>query len=324
MPSQNETGSARAASIVTPGLIFDDDPRKPVRDERPGDPVSWSTPAHASPRPGIVVDITPPSRWAGIDLRELWAYRELFLFLVWRDVKVRYAQTVLGAGWVILQPLVTVVLFSIVFGRLVKVPSDGVPYPVFSLVALIPWHYFSGALTSASHSLISNSNLITKVYFPRLVIPFASVLSGLVNFSVTFGTLLLILLAVGIVPSPSALVLVPLFVLVMILAAAGVGCWLAAMTLQYRDIAGIAAFVLQAWMYASPVVYPLSLVPEAFRPLYLLNPMVGVIEGFRSAVLGTTPVPWPAVAASAVVSVLLFLSGVLYFRRTEHIFADVA
>jgi lipopolysaccharide transport system permease protein len=231
---------------------------------------------------------------------------------------------VLGAGWIVLQPIATTLVFTIVFGRLARIPSDGVPYSVFALAALIPWNYFSGALTGASTSLISNSNLITKVYFPRLVIPFAPILSGLVNFAITFGVLLLVLALLGMAPRPSAAAVVPLIVLVMMLAAAGVGCWLSSLALQYRDIAGVTAFVVQIWMYACPVVYPLSLVPERLRPLYMLNPLVGVIEGFRSVVLGTTPVPWTPLVVSAVVSLILFVTGVLHFRRLEHTFADVA
>lgn len=285
----------------------------------------FAGPASAATHSGVIVDITPPEGWAvRAGIRELWAYRELFLFLVWRDVKVRYAQTVLGAGWVILQPLVTMGVLTLVFGRLARIPSDGVPYAVFSLAAVIPWSYFSGALSGASGSLVSSTSLLTKVYFPRLVIPFAPVLGGLVNFAVTFSLLLVILPVAGITPDASAIVLVPLLVVLMVLVAAGVGSWLAALAIQYRDVAGLSAFVVQAWMYLSPVVYPLSIVPESYRPLYVLNPMVGVIEGFRSAVLGTTPLPWAAIATSAAVSLVLFVSGVLYFRRLEHIFADVA
>jgi lipopolysaccharide transport system permease protein len=270
------------------------------------------------------VDIVPPARWPGMDVRELWQYRELFLFLVWRDVKVRYAQTVLGVGWAIVQPLATVVVFTIVFGHMAGIPSDGAPYAVFSLAALIPWTYFSGALSGASNSLVSNVNLITKVYFPRLVIPLASVLGGLVNFAVTLALLLVVMLGAGILPSPATILVVPLLLLVMMMTAAGVGCWLGALALQYRDVRNVAAFLVQLWMYVSPVVYPLSLVPEAARPIYLLNPMVGVIEGFRASLLGTAPVPWPAIAVSAAVSALLLVTGLIYFRGMEQTFADVA
>lgn len=270
------------------------------------------------------VDIVPVAHWPGVNLRELWAYRELFFFLVWRDVKVRYAQTVLGVWWVVVQPLVTMVVFTIVFGRLAQIPSDGVPYALFSLAALIPWNYFSGALTSASGSLVSNTNLISKIYFPRLIVPLSSVLSGLVNLAITLAILLLTMLGFGMAPPASAVVIVPVLLLIMMMIAAGVGCWLGALAIQYRDIQNVAAFLVPLWMYASPIVYPLSLVPDAYRPIYLLNPMVGVIEGFRSALLATTPLPWTAIGVSAAVSALLLVTGVLHFRRMEQTFADVA
>jgi homopolymeric O-antigen transport system permease protein len=285
---------------------------------------------HAPPRPQTpgggapVLVIEPARRFPGLNLRELWQYRGLFFFLVWRDVKIRYAQTVLGAGWAVLQPVLTMAVFAVVFGRLAKVPSDGVPYPVFSLAALVPWTYFSTALAGASGSLVSSTNLITKVYFPRLVIPFAPVLAGLVDFAVAFAVLLAVMLGYGIVPSPAALVLVPLLVLAMLLTAAGTGCWLAALNIQYRDVKYVVPFLLQVWMYASPIVYPASLVPERYRPLYALNPLVGVVEGFRAVLLGTPGVAWSTLAVSLGVGVLLCLSGALYFRRTERVFADVA
>ncbi|HWK88592.1 MAG TPA: ABC transporter permease, partial [Longimicrobium sp.] len=217
-------------------------------------------PAERASAPMLVIE--PAGRWPRIDLRELWAYRGLFFFLVWRDVKVRYAQTVLGAGWAILQPVLTMLVFTVIFGRFANIPSDGVPYAVFSLAALVPWTYFSTALSGASNSLVSSTNLITKVYFPRLVIPFAPVLAGLVDFAVALVVLGAVMLYYGIVPGALALVVVPLLLLGMMLTAAGVGCWLAALNIQYRDVKHVTPFLVQVWMYASPIVYPMSLVPE--------------------------------------------------------------
>jgi lipopolysaccharide transport system permease protein len=281
------------------------------------------TPAEVkAPLPHLV--IAPSGAWPRVDLGELWAYRGLFFFLVWRDVKVRYAQTVLGAGWAVLQPVLTMVVFTVIFGRLASMPSDGVPYPVFSLAALVPWTYFSGALSGASSSLVSNTNLITKVYFPRLVIPMAPVLAGLVDFGIAGVLLALVMAGYGISPSPVAIVVVPILIVTMMLTSAGVGCWMAALNIQYRDVKYVLPFMVQVWMYASPIVYPMSLVPEKYRFLYGLNPMAGVIEGFRSSLLGTRSVSWSVIGLAALVGVLLFVSGALYFRRTERIFADVA
>lgn len=268
--------------------------------------------------------IQPARRLPGINARELWAYRGLFFFLVWRDIKVRYAQTVLGAGWAILQPVLTTAVFAVIFGRLARIPSDGVPYPVFALAGLVPWTYFSTALAGAGGSLVSSTHLITKVYFPRLVIPFAPILAGVVDFAVAFVVLLGGMLAYGLVPSPAAVVMVPLLLLSMVLTVAGAGCWLAALNIQYRDVKYVLPFLLQVWMYASPIVYPASLVPERWRALYALNPMVGIIEGFRAVLLRTGSVDWTTLGASALSGAVLFVSGVLYFRRTERVFADVA
>ena len=268
--------------------------------------------------------IEPVGAFLRLDVRELWAYRGLFFFLVWRDVKIRYAQTVLGAGWAVVQPVLTMLIFTVIFGRLASIPSDGVPYSVFSLAALVPWTYFSTALSGASGSLVSNTNLLTKVYFPRLVIPFAPVLAGLVDLVISFVILLALMLFHGITPSALAIIVVPLLVFTMILTAAGVGCWLAALNIQYRDVKYVTPFMVQIWMYGSPVVYPLSLVPEKYRWLYALNPLVGVIEGFRSVLLGTASVSIQMIGLSILVAILLFVTGALYFRRTERIFADVA
>jgi len=220
--------------------------------------------------------------------------------------------------------VLTMLVFTVIFGMFAQIPSDGVPYSVFSLTALVPWTYFSTSLSGSSNSLVASSNLITKVYFPRLVIPFAPVIAGLVDFSIAFVILLFVMLAYGIVPGAVALALIPWLLLAMLLTSAGVGCWLAALNIQYRDVKYVVPFLMQLWMYASPIVYPMSVVPERFRALYSLNPMVGVIEGFRSALLGTQPVPWGSVGFSFVAGFVLFVSGALYFRRTENVFADVA
>jgi lipopolysaccharide transport system permease protein len=267
--------------------------------------------------------IRPESRWPGLDLPELWAFRGLFYFLVWRDIKVRYAQTVLGVGWAILQPVLAMVVFTIIFGNFASMPSDGIPYPLFSLGALVLWTYFSTALTGASNSLVNHTNLVTKVYFPRLIIPLAPVLAGMVDFVIAFGILLAMMLAYGVVP-PAAVVVLPLFLLVALLTAGGVGLLLAALNVQYRDVKYVTPFLVQVWMYASPIVYPMSVVPEQYRHLYALNPMAGAIDGFRAALLGTGEVAWSTLAVSLVSATVLFLGGAAYFRRMEQVFADVA
>jgi lipopolysaccharide transport system permease protein len=248
----------------------------------------------------------------------------LYFFLVWRDVKVRYAQTVLGATWAVLQPVFSMVVVTAVFGRLVRVPSEGVPYPVFSLSGIVAWNYFSSALSGASNSLVSNSGLISKVYFPRLVIPGAAALAALVDFSIALIVLLLVMLGFGLTPKLSTVVVLPLMLLLLMMTALGTGCWLAALNIQYRDIRHLTGFLIQMWMYASPIVYPLSVVPPAYRSLYTLNPMASAISGFRAALLGT---PGPSLAEFALAfgaATVLLLSGVLYFQRTERGFADVA
>ena len=267
--------------------------------------------------------IRPAGRWPKLDPKELWQFRGLLFFLIWRDIKVRYAQTVLGAGWAVLQPVLTMAVITVIFGRFANIPSDGVPYSVFSLAALVPWTYFSAALSGASTSLVNSANLITKVYFPRLVVPLAPVFAGLVDLAIGLLILLAFMLANGIAPSPVALLVVPLLVVAMILIASGIGAWLAALNVQYRDVKYVTPFMIQVWMYASPIVYPLSIVPERYRTAYALNPMVGVVEGFRAVMLRPNAVPWLPIAISLSLAVALFLSGAFYFRRVERVFADV-
>lgn len=266
--------------------------------------------------------IEPPSGWRLIDWRELWRYRDLFYFLVWRDIKTRYAQSILGIGWAVIQPVFSMIIFTIVFGNLAKVSSDGVPYAIFSYAALVPWTYFSSALTGASGSLTASANMLTKVYFPRLVIPLAPVLGKLVDFGIALIILFGMMLWFQIAPTIWALSL-PLLVLLMIMTAAGMGMWLTALSVQYRDINYAMSFAVQLLMYAAPVVYPASAVPDRFRLLYGLNPMAGVIEGFRSALLGTNPMPWDLLVPGTIMALLILVSGALYFRRMERIFADV-
>ena len=266
--------------------------------------------------------IRPASNWSSIGLKELWEYRELLYFLVWRDVKVRYKQTALGAAWAIIQPLTIMVIFSLFFGYLARVPSDGIPYPVFTFCALLPWQLFAHALTESSNSLVANERLITKVYFPRLVVPIAAVLGGMVDFAIAFGILLLMMLAYGIVPT-WAIVALPGFILLAIMTALGVGLWLSALNVQYRDVRYTIGFLIQVWLFATPVAYSSSIVPERWRPLYGLNPMAGVVEGFRWALLGKSRPPGALLAVSVVVVMLILLGGLYYFRRMEQEFADI-
>ena len=266
--------------------------------------------------------IRPASSWSEIGLKELWEYRELLYFLVWRDVKVRYKQTALGATWAIIQPLFTMLVFSLFFGYLAKVPSDGIPYPIFTFCALLPWQLFAHALTESSNSLVANERLITKVYFPRLVVPIAAVLGGLVDFAVAFVILLLMMLYYGIVPT-WAIVTLPGFILLAVMTALGVGLWLSALNVKYRDVRYTIGFMIQFWLFATPVAYSSSIVPETWRPLYGLNPMAGVVEGFRWALLGKSEPPGALLAVSVAVVILLLVGGLYYFRRMEQEFADV-
>jgi len=266
--------------------------------------------------------IRPPHGWASIDLKELWAYRELLYFLTWRDVKVRYKQTALGAAWAIIQPVFMMIVFSLFFGRLAKVPSDGVPYPIFTYCALLPWQLFSHALTESSNSLVANERLITKVYFPRLVVPVSAVLGGLVDFAVAFVILLGMMAYYHIVPTVM-IVTLPLFLLLAIMTALGVGLWLSALNVQYRDVRYTITFLTQFWLFATPVAYPSSIVPERWRWLYGLNPMAGVVEGFRWALLGKSEGPGPMLAVSVAVVILLLIGGLYYFLRMDQTFADI-
>ncbi|HEX8272969.1 MAG TPA: ABC transporter permease [Longimicrobiaceae bacterium] len=260
--------------------------------------------------------------WSAPDLRELWRYRELLYFLVWRDVKVRYKQTALGAAWAILQPAATMVVFSLFFGRLAKVPSDGVPYPVFAFTALVPWTLFANGLALSTQSLVQGQNLLKKVYFPRLAIPLAAVLSGLVDFALAFAVLVAMLAFYGIAPGMEALWIVPLLVLALA-TSLGAGLWLSALNVRYRDVGYVVPFLVQLWLFATPIAYPSSLLEEPWRTVYGINPMVGVVEGFRWALLGTGSAPGGALAVSSLAAAALLAGGAFYFRRLERTFADV-
>ena len=274
------------------------------------------------PPPREVTRIRPSSGWRGLDLWGLWRYRELLWFLTVRDVKVRYKQTALGIAWAVIQPLFTMVVFTVFFGNLARIPSDGVPYPLFSLCALLPWQLFSYALTQSSNSVVQEQRLITKVYFPRLIIPLSSVLSGLLDFGIAFVLLVGMMAWYGVAPGWAVLT-VPVFVLFALATALAVGLWLAALNVQYRDFRYTLPFLTQFWMFVSPVAYPSSLVPARWRGLYGLNPMAGVIEGFRWALLGKADPSWQLLAVSVLVVALLLAGGLLYFRRLVRTFADV-
>ena len=267
--------------------------------------------------------IAPSKGWVPLKLKDLWEYRELLYFLIWRDIKVRYKQTALGATWAIIQPFFTMVVFSIFFGHLAKVPSDGIPYPLFSFAALVPWTFFANGLSQSSNSLVGSGTLITKVYFPRLIIPLASVFSGIVDFVLAFLVLLGMMVYYGLFPTTVNVLWLPLFLLLALTTSLGVGLWLSALNVEYRDVRYIVPFITQFWMLATPIGYPSSLLQQPWRTLYGLNPMVGVAEGFRWALLGTNTAPGPIIAVSSAAAVLILVTGAFYFRRMEKTFADL-
>jgi homopolymeric O-antigen transport system permease protein len=273
--------------------------------------------------PLLVIRIQPSRGWASLHLRELWEYRELLYFLTWRDIKVRYKQTILGAAWAIIQPFMTMIVFSLFFGRLAQIPSDGIPYPIFSYAALLPWTFFASGLTNSSNSLVGNANLIQKVYFPRLVVPVSAVLGGLPDFALAFLVLIGMMIFYGIAPTAASILWLPVFLLLALVTSLGVGLWLSALNVEYRDIRYVVPFLVQFWLFATPVSYPSSLLGEPWRTLYGLNPMVGVVEGFRWALLGSGSPPGPMVAVSALAAIVILVSGAFYFRRMEKTFADV-
>jgi lipopolysaccharide transport system permease protein len=297
------------------------DPVRPAPAPQGRQPEAAPTLPVAAPAPPVTV-VRPTRGWAPVDLGELWRYRELLYFLVWRDVKIRYKQTLFGVLWAILQPLAAMGLFSLFFGRLAGMPSDGVPYPLFSFAALVPWTFFSGGLTQSANSLVGSQNLITKVYFPRLAIPAAAVLGGLVDLALGLLMLLGLMAWYGVAPGARAFWL-PLFLLLALATSLGAGLWLSALNVQFRDVRYAVPFLAQLWLFATPIAYPSSLLSRPWRTIYGLNPMVGVVEGFRWALLGTGTRPGPMLAASSFAALALLASGALWFRRMERTFADV-
>ena len=267
------------------------------------------------------VRIQPSAGWVALDLKELSSYRQLLYFLMWRDIKVRYRQTIMGAAWAIIQPLTAMVIFTLFFGRLINVPSDGIPYPIFSYAALVPWMFFANGVTQGSSSLVISADVLRKIYFPRLTMPAASVISGLLDFSLAFAVLILMMFDFGIIPTQNVIWL-PAFVLLLIVSSLGVAIWLSALNVQFRDVKYIVPFLIQAWLFVTPVIYPSSLLSEPWRTISGINPMAGVVEGFRWALLGTDTAPTAITAVSAFVAIVLLASGVYYFRRVERTFAD--
>lgn len=277
--------------------------------------------AYTQKRTPLLV-LRPTTGWVSLKLRELWDYRELVYFLTWREVKVRYKQTALGAAWAIIQPLFTMLVFSLFFGRLGKMPSDGIPYPIFTLAGLVPWMFFANGLAQSSTSLVVNSNLLTKVYFPRLAIPVSAVLSGCVDFGISLVLLVGMMACYRLAPT-GHIVFVPVFLLLAFVTALGVGFWLSALNVEYRDVRYTIPFLTQFWMFATPIAYPSSLLHEPWKSIYGLNPMVGVVEGFRWAVVGSQPAPTGVLAASSLAALIILVTGSYYFRRMEKGFADI-
>jgi len=269
-----------------------------------------------------VIQLKPLKGWVSLGLREIAEYHELLYFLIWRDIKIRYKQTVMGASWAIIQPLFTMVVFSLFFGRLAKVPSDGIPYPLFSYAALVPWTFFANGLSLGSSSVVSGANLVTKVYFPRLVMPVATVLSGVVDFALAFTVLIGMMFYYGVIPTANILWL-PLFFLLALVTSLGVSLWTSALNVQFRDVRFVLPFLTQFWLFATPIAYPSSLLSGTWRTLYGINPMVGVVEGFRWALLGTDTSPGPIIVISSVTALLVLVSGAYYFRYMEKNFADI-
>ena len=280
------------------------------------------TESQAQTEPLSFICIEPSRGWLSLNLHELWTYRELLYFLVWRDVKVRYKQTAIGAAWAVLQPLLTMLIFFVVFKKFANIPSDGLPYSIFAYTALLPWSLFAGAVNRSSISIVGQAKVITKVYFPRLMVPLSATVSGLVDFGVAFILLIGMMVWFGVYPGWGVLAL-PLFLLLALSTALAVGLWLSALNVEYRDVGHAIPFLVQLWMFASPIAYPMSLVPDRWRLLYSFNPLAGVIEGFRWALLGKQSPDFGVIAVSAVAVLALFFTGMIYFKRMERTFADV-
>ncbi len=266
--------------------------------------------------------IAPPKGWLSLDLKEVWGYRELLSLLVWRDVVVRYKQSAVGIGWAVIQPFMMMIIFSVVFGKFAKLPSEGIPYPIFTYCALLPWNYFARSLGDSSNSLVGSSHLVTKVYFPRLILPLSKVFAGLVDFAIAFVILIAMMFWYGVAPTWGVLLL-PVFMAMAMFTSMAVGLWLTALNVKYRDVVFVVPFLTQFWMYASPVAYSMTIVPEKWQWIYGLNPMVGVVEGFRWALLGKAAPNFEPMIASLVIVCVLFVSGLYYFKRMERTFADI-
>ena len=276
------------------------------------------------------IRIRPSKGWVSLDFEEMWRYRELLYFFVWRDIKIRYKQTILGASWAIIQPLFTMVIFSLFFGKLAQVPSDGIPYPLFSYTALVPWTFFANGVTLASNSLVNNADMIRKIYFPRMSLPIATVLAGLVDFTLAFIVLIGMIIGFSIVPAANyeaqislKVLWLPLFLLLGLVTTLGVSFWFSAMNAQFRDVRFVVPFLIQAWLFLTPIAYPSSLLSEPWRTLYGINPMAGVVEGFRWALLGTDTAPGSMMILSVLAAILILIGGAYYFRRMETKMADV-
>src|SRR4030042_4424215 len=267
--------------------------------------------------------IKPQKGWIPVNLRELWQFRDLLYFLSWRDIKVKYKQTALGAAWAVLQPFITMIVFSLLFGKLAKIPSDGIPYPIFVYAGLLPWNYFSTALGSSGNSLVASSNLITKVYFPRLIIPASASLSALLDFFIASLILIGMMFFYHFTPHTIGIVMIPVLVFLTFMVAVGCGLWLSALNVEYRDFQYVIPFLVQIWMFATPVIYPVQLFPEKYRWLLSLNPMGGIIEAFRASTLGHQPINWNSLIISSAIGFTVFFTGMLYFRKVERSFADV-
>lgn len=266
-------------------------------------------------------EIRPVTGWLFLDVRELWAYRELVYFLTWRDIKVRYKQTAIGVAWAVLQPLAMMVVFTVLFGKLANIPSEGVPYPLFAYAGLLPWQLFSRTISESTSSLVTDQRLITRVYFPRIIVPLSTTLAAMLDFGIASGLLVVLMFVYGVIPG-AAIIWLPAFILLMVITALGIGFWLSALNVEYRDVMYTLPFIIQFWFFVTPIVYPSSLVPERWQILYGLNPMVGVVEGIRWALLGVGKGPSLMLALSTLIALILFISGIIWFQRREESFVD--
>ena len=277
--------------------------------------------SHGDSQEAPSFEIRPTTGWVSLDLRELWAYRELVYFLTWRDIKVRYKQTAIGVAWAVLQPLAMMMVFTVLFGKLANIPSEGVPYPLFAYAALLPWQLFSRTISESTSSLVTDQRLITRVYFPRIIVPLSTTLAAMADFGIASGLLMALMFYYGVIPG-AAVIWLPAFILLMVITALGIGFWLSALNVEYRDVMYTVPFIIQFWFFVTPIVYPSSLVPERWQILYGLNPMVGVVEGIRWALLGVGTGPSPMLAVSILIALFLFVSGIIWFQRREESFVD--